>query len=71
MEAHHAVLESGEKLACDMLVVASGCKYNLQPNFLQEMNLSKENGILHIELMLIIRDLSDIYVFLFMHSDLH
>ena len=32
-----AVLASGKRLPCDMLVVASGCKYNLQPPFLREL----------------------------------
>lgn len=39
METNTVVLKSGERLPCDMLVVASGCKYNLEPQFLKELNL--------------------------------
>ena len=39
LEANEVVLKTGEKLPCDMFVVASGLKYNLEPSFLKEMNL--------------------------------
>ncbi|KAK2078177.1 hypothetical protein QBZ16_004045 [Prototheca wickerhamii] len=39
LEKKHAVLESGQELPCDLFVVASGYKYNLQPTFLKELNL--------------------------------
>jgi hypothetical protein len=39
LDAKEVVLKSGERLPCDMFVVASGCRYNLEPNFLKEMNL--------------------------------
>ena len=41
MEPHAAVLASGERLPCDMLVVASGCKYNLNPPFLKNLDLGE------------------------------
>jgi len=41
MEAHEAVLTSGKRLPCDMLVVASGCKYNVDPPFLKDLGLGK------------------------------
>lgn len=34
-----AFLKSGRSLPCDVLVVASGLKYNLKPAFLEKMNL--------------------------------
>lgn len=39
MNAREAVLKSGERIPCDMLVVASGCKYNLDPPFLRELGI--------------------------------
>lgn len=39
VEGFEAVLKSGKRIRCDMLVIASGCKYNLEPSFLQEMGL--------------------------------
>jgi hypothetical protein len=39
LDTREVVLKSGERLPCDMFVVASGCKYNLEPTFLKELNL--------------------------------
>lgn len=46
MEPHAAVLASGERLPCDMLVVASGCKYNLDPPFLKPLGLGEPEDLL-------------------------
>ena len=39
-----AVLRDGGKLPCDMFVVASGCKYNLEPPFLKELGLGERGA---------------------------
>jgi hypothetical protein len=43
MDRHHAILASGEKLECDVLVVAAGCKYNLNPAFLTGLELGESH----------------------------
>lgn len=42
-----AVLASGERLPCDLFVVAAGCKYNLNPSFLKEMKLGRQGWLLN------------------------
>lgn len=41
LDATGVVLKSGKRLPADMFVCASGCKYNLEPEFLKALGLGK------------------------------
>ena len=47
LNKNHVLLEDGKNLPCDVLVVASGLKFNHKPRFLEGLKLGKSISIRH------------------------